>query len=133
MTSDFAGIVKGGRFVPDLQPAWVVWLGKHEGQRVVLTAATVTQIRSTQQNRRYWSLVVPVAAQVLSANRDIPFSRDQAHEVLKLAFIGHEDTALGPVAKSSKVLSTAEFAAFCELVEGWLLHQHGVVLDGVDE
>jgi hypothetical protein len=105
-----------------------VWLGKHEGQRVIVTAATEKQRRSTKQNRRYWSLVVPVAAEVLGAGREVPLSKDQTHEILKFAFIGHEQTVLGPTPKSSKDLSTAEFAAFCSKVEEWLLHSFGVVM-----
>jgi len=128
----FSGVVADGRFLPDVSAPRLVWLGAHEGQRVLESLATVAQRRSTQANRRYWSVVVPVAVQVLSAGRVVPLSKDQAHYVLKYAFIGHEDTPLGPVPKSSKVLTTAEFAAFCQRVEGWLLHQHGVVLDGVD-
>jgi hypothetical protein len=123
-----AGTVRKGTFVPEPPAPWLVWLGKHEGQRVIVTAATEKQRRSTKQNRRYWSLVVPVAAEVLGAGREVPLSKDQAHEVLKFAFLGHEQTALGPVPKSSKDLTTAEFADYCRRIEEWFLHQHGIVM-----
>jgi len=125
-----AGDVKGGKFI---SPGWFVWLGAQEGKRIVVVASPEASYRSSKQNRRYWSLVVPVAAEVLSAGRDVPLSKDQVHEVLKYAFIGHEDTPLGPIPKSSKKLSTAKFAEFSRSVEQWLLTTHGVVLDGVDE
>ena len=125
-----SGDVKGGKFIA---PGWFVWLGSQEGRRIVVVASPEASYRSSRQNRRYWSLIVPVAAEVLSATRDVPLSKDQTHEVLKFAFIGHEDTVLGPIAKSSKKLTTAEFAKFSDSVEQWLLTQHGVVLDGVDE
>jgi hypothetical protein len=131
--ASFSGVIRATAFVPDSLPAWVLWKGANEGKRVTIRAEVERVTRSTKQNSRYWSLVVPVAAEVLSAGREIPLSKDQAHYVLKAAFIGIEETVLGSVPKSSKELSTAEFAKFCESVESWLLHTHGVSMDGIGE
>lgn len=104
------------------------WLTALEGKRIEVTYREIKDVRSLAQNRRYWSLVVPVVAEVLSSGRELPLSKDQAHYALKLAFIGHEDTPLGPVPKSSKELDTAQFAAFCSKVEEWLVTTWGVVV-----
>lgn len=108
-------------------------LRRLKGQVVYVLVEPLKYGRSADQNRRYWGLLVPLAAEVLSADRPLPLSKDQTHEVLKLAFIGHEQTALGPVPKSSAALTVEEFAGFCNRVEHWLLHDHGIVVPGKDE
>lgn len=125
----FAGTVKAGRFVPENAPGWLVALGALEGKRVIVTIQTEKQRRSLAMNRRYWSLVVPVGAEILTAQakRVLPFSKDETHWLLKGAFIGWEDTPLGRVPKSSKNLTTEEFMAFTRRCESWML-DHGVVL-----
>jgi hypothetical protein len=55
------------------------------------------------------------------------------HEVLKGAFLGHEDTPLGKVPKASRTLNTEDFAAYCNKVEHWLLHDHGIVVPAKGE
>lgn len=124
----FAGEMSCGVFIPDLREQWDIWRDAHEHKRVVVKVDLERQHRSLAQNRRYWSIVVPIAAEVLNQGRDIPLSKDQVHEVLKYAFIGHEDTPLGPVPKSSKVLTTEKYAEFCQEVEAWLVLTWGVVI-----
>ena len=113
---------------PGQVKAVVEFLKSLAGQRVEITYRHVRDVRSLAQNRRYWSMIVPCVAEVLSAGREIPLSRDQAHEVLKYAFIGHEDTPLGPLAKSSKELTVPEFIEYCDRIEGWLATDWKVVI-----
>jgi len=108
-------------------------LRRLRGQVVYVLVERLKFNRSTDQNKRYWGMLVPLAAEVLSADRPLPLSKDQTHEVLKLAFIGHDQTALGPVPKSSAALNTEEFAAFSNRIEHWLLHDHGIVVPAKDE
>jgi hypothetical protein len=93
--------------------------------RVRVTVERERQIRSLKANARYWSCIVPMVAAVLSVSRDVPLSNDQAHHVLKAAFIGTEDTPLGPVPKSSAGLDTAAFSAYCERIEGHFASEFG--------
>jgi hypothetical protein len=88
------------------------------GRQALVTIEPERARRSTAQNSRYWVRIVPFAQEVLSVTRDLPLSKDQAHYVLKSAFIGTLETPLGPVPKRSRDLSTAEFAAYCDRIEG---------------
>lgn len=107
---------------------WKVQLGRLRGQVVYVTVEGFKTTRSLAQNRRYWGMILPLAADVLSAERPVPFSSEQAHEVLKMAFLGHEDSPLGPVARSTRKLSVEAFSKFCTDVEHWLLHSYGVMV-----
>ena len=113
--------------------AWRAALQRLRGQVVYVQIESLRQIRSGAQNRRYWGLVVPLVAEVLSENREVPLSSEQAHEVCKYAFLGRDRTALGPVPRSTRGLNTADFAAYCERIEHWLLHSHGVVVPAAGE
>lgn len=72
--------------------------------------------RTTQQNRWYWGMVVPLVADYLSQGREVPLSNDQAHYVLKSAFLGVEETPLGTVPKSTRRLSVEEFSLYCDKI-----------------
>ena len=98
------------------------------GARIEVQYKVIRDVRSVKQNARYWSLVVPIAAEVLSVGRDIPLSKDQAHYVLKSAFIGVEETPLGTFPKSSKDLDVEQFLAFTRKAEEWLVTQYGLVI-----
>lgn len=95
---------------------WRAALAPNAGRRVVVTVERHHERRSNKQNSWYWSCIVPAVAGHLSKGRELPLSDDQAHYVLKSAFIGLEETPLGSVPKSSAALSTAEFSAFCERI-----------------
>ncbi len=112
---------------------WRAALSRLKGQVVYVIVEKLRANRSLQANRRYWGMVVPLAAEVLSVTRDIPLSSEQAHEVLKYAFMGHDDTPLGPVPRSTRNLDTAQFYEYTQKVEEWLLHSYGVVIPAAGE
>jgi len=95
----------------------VAKLQTYRGRQALVTVEPERKQRSLAQNRRYWCSIVPFAREILSVTRDVPLSKDQAHYVLKSAFLGVIDTTLGPVPKSTTRLSTAEFATYCERIE----------------
>lgn len=99
-------------------------------ERISVTLERERVLRSAQANRRYWGLIVPIAADIFSINRDVPISNDQAHEILKQAFLGTEDTPLGKVGKSTRGLSTAEFAEYTQKIEAWFTSTYGTCFDG---
>ncbi len=134
MKLDFAASVSAaGVLVPDDPTAWRAGVARLRGKRVVISLQAVRITRSTQQNRRYWSCIVPLVAEVLSVGRPLPLSKDDAHYVCKWTFLGHEDTALGPIPRHSKTLSTAEFVSYCDAIEAWLAQEHGVALPALGE
>lgn len=127
----FSGQVKKGCFYPDALPRWNVTFGKLEGKRVTVKVESYRDVRSLAQNRRYFSCVVPVVAEVLSQELpqgELPVSKDEAHEKLKEHFIGFRVTSLGKVPKRSRDLNTEQFAAFVRAVEEWLATKWGIVI-----
>lgn len=121
-----------GKFSPDQPSIWATVGARFSGQRVTVTVEKERKIRTDRQNRWYWSCLNVVAKEILNIGRDVPLSKDQTHEVLKAAFIGQEETELGPVPISSASLDTAQFATFCEKVSAWLAEK-GCVLPGVGD
>lgn len=129
---EFAGTVQGGKFQPSNAPGWLVALGALEGKRVIVTIQTEKRVRSLKANARYWSLIVPCVAEVLTQllpPGELPVSRDEAHERLKEHFIGFTDTPLGRIPKHSKLLDSAAFADYCNRIEGWLAEAYNVFPD----
>jgi hypothetical protein len=112
---------------------WRAYLARLRGQVVYVVLEKLRQTRTAQQNRRYWGMLVPLASEILSLPLDLPLSNEQTHEVLKGAFIGHLDTALGKAPKSSRSLNIEEYMAYCNRIEQWLLHDHGVVVPSAGE
>ena len=123
-----ARVTQEGRLVIAEPLVWKAALARHRGQVVYVLLESLKVNRSTAQNRRYWSLLVPLVAEVLTLGGSFHLSSDQAHEVLKMAFLGHVETPLGNAPKSSKTLTVEEFSVYCTKIEHWLLHDHGVVV-----
>lgn len=83
--------------------------------------------RTTQQNRRYWSrgVLAQIAEQAVVGGRQ--FSAEIWHELMKKKFIGLVELPDGSViGKSSRDLSTVEFAEFCAAVEAYAASELGV-------
>jgi hypothetical protein len=116
MREHFSGIVRNGKLTIDQPLRWAAMLARQDGKRVSVTVEREIVRRTLSQNAWYWSIIVPTVASVLSRTRDVPLSNDQAHYVLKSAFIGLDETPLGPVPKSSAALSTKEFAEYCDRI-----------------
>jgi hypothetical protein len=113
-----------GILKPDDQWLWTAALSQLPS-RVRVTVERERKIRTLKQNSRYWSAIVPMVAAVLSIDRPLPLSNDQAHELLKQSFNGLEDTALGKVGKSTRGLTTVQFAEYCEKIEAHFATEFG--------
>lgn len=112
---------------------WREAMAAHQGQRVVVTVERHHDRRSSQQNRWYWGAIVPAVAGHLSQGRALPLSDDQAHHVLKSAFIGVEDTPLGPVPKSSAALTMAAFSAYCDAIVAHAASEWGLAIPAPED
>jgi hypothetical protein len=97
-------------------------------KRISVTIERERIVRTTNQNARYWSLIVPLVAECWSLKREMPISNDMAHYALKCAFIGVEETPLGPVPKSSRTLTVPEFAEYMEKIEAYLAQEFGLAV-----
>lgn len=114
-----SGIVKSGKLVTD-PVAWAIAMRHLDGKRVVVDIDSEKAVRTLRQNSRYWSALVPLAGDFLSKTRDVPLSKEQTHWVLSSAFLGCEETPLGLVPMSTRVLTTKQFSGYCDKVELWL-------------
>ncbi len=118
----FHGASDGTTFVPDERGRWLGWCAKYRGRRITVTAEPERRRRTNQQNKRYWSLLVPVYQEWAGEPDKL-----QAHEDL-LSQCNREDKLLpnGTVisrVKRSKALTVEEFNAFTERVEVFLAQQ----------
>lgn len=128
------GKVSGGKFTPDLPAAWPIAMRQYEGKDVTVEIEARKSTRSVKQNARYWTCIVPLAQHYLNLKREglPPLNRDQVHWVLATAFVGQEETELGPVPMRTRSLDTAQFCAFSDQVERWLGTVGYCIPDGPD-
>lgn len=117
----FSGTVSANCvFVPDVPARWSAWLSHLRGKRVTVTLEKERSTRSTQQNRYWWSCIVPMFQEIWSLARTEaglpPYSREQVHEVLVEALAGCEDGPL-PGTRVRKRTSQMDSADFTKLVD----------------
>lgn len=131
----FRGVVTdAGTLKLDNAPGWTVAISGLRGKRVEIHIEAERAIRNNAQLRRYFKCIVPVVRDIWNSKRDPllpPLSKEQTHEVLCGAFIGHETTPLGLVRRESKTLTPGEFAAYCDKIEGHY-HAEGVRFPDLD-
>lgn len=108
----FAGKVANGRLKLDDQEAfnqWLVSLGECEVQ---LSIGKRKKIRSHNENRYYWGVVI----RILSA--ELGYSDDEMHEALKWKFLRIKENSI-PTVKSTANLSTTEFEDYAAQIRRW--------------
>jgi hypothetical protein len=121
------GVVKGGALRMSDPARWRAALSGLEGERLILTVERPATRRSNRQNKWYWGVILPIVASYLSKGRPFELHSTQAHYLLKSAFLGVVETAMGPTPQSSRTLSTEEFAEYCDRIlahaaSEWALH-----------
>jgi hypothetical protein len=100
-------------------------LRKFANQEVIVTIEAFSPI--TRGFRGYYHKVVVECVRVhLSTGREIPLSKDQTHHILKGAFIGIEDTPLGPAPKSTKGMSTDQFVDYVMAIRAHAASEWGL-------
>ena len=118
----FIGTTDGKAFVPDERGRWVGWLAKFKGRRLTITAEPERIRRTDAQNRRYWSLIVPVYQEwvgepdKLQAHEDLLSLHNRADRMLPTG-------ELVAVVRRSKNLTVQEFTEYTRRVETWLAQQ----------
>lgn len=98
-------------------------LQEFAGKAVVLDVDVPKQIRSLRQNARHWAVLIPLLSHFLSKTRDLPLSKDQTHYIAVAAFLGCEETPLGPVPKRTRDITTKEFAHMDEQIALFLMEK----------
>lgn len=87
------------------------------GARVVyVELADEKRTRSNQQNKYWWSVVVPTIAQCWQHDKgwSVPPAKSVVHGALIRAVFGTVETPLGPERRSSTDLTTQEFTDLIE-------------------
>jgi hypothetical protein len=103
------------------------------GKTITITLEREVQRRGDPANRYYWAAVAPAVAEYLSIGRPLPLSKDDAHRVLCSAFIGTEETPLGPTPCHSSTLTSEQFSVFIERIKAHAASEWGLHIPGPDE
>jgi hypothetical protein len=125
----FYGTVSGGgKIVYDYPSRYGSWLGKLAGKRVEVIVRRERVQRSTQANRYYWGVVVPLLAE------EWGYEKQEMHEVLAMHFLRIEDCPVtgAPRRKRTPDTDTAEFAAYTDSCIR-LAAEHGIVVPSPNE
>lgn len=125
------GTITKGRLVID--PAiWAIAMREFEGRPVVLEIDVRRQQRTVKQNKRYWTVLVPLAIHRLSLGRPLPFNKDEVHRLLVTAFGGSEETPLGLVPVRTRTMTVDQFLHLTQQTELWLREQGYSIPEGPD-
>lgn len=119
-----AKVNQDGKFIFEEPAKVAAWKTMARGMDVIVTLERGSKRRTLLQNSRYWVAYVPFVQECLSQKYDCEISRDQAHEAMCIAFIGHIVVEIGGeeihLRKKSSVLSTEQFSKFTDEVERYI-------------
>lgn len=109
---------------------WAGVLTKLRGKAVQVSISAEPQTHTRSQRGWYRAVIVPEVAAFLSEAKGYVISNEQAHELLKQAFIGVLTVEVAGVVTtvgiSTKTLPPAEFSDFCTSI---LAHFAGLGLE----
>lgn len=102
---------------------------------LILDIEPVGARRSVRANARYWSVLIPLAQHCLNLKRPgmLPLNAKQVHALLVTAFLGSEDTPLGPVPMTTHDKDSKTFGRLTEQTTLWLREQGYPVPEGRDK
>jgi len=126
-------VTEDGKLELDEPARWLAVLASLRKRIVQVTLERASARRSLRQNRLYWWCIVPSVAEYLSIGRTLPLSDDDAHYVLKRAFLGAETTRLGSYPKSTRTLTTEEFSVYCEKIVAHCASEWGLQIPMPDD
>lgn len=126
------GRVFEGKFRPDIPEAWPIAMREYAGKEVTVEIEPKRERRTSKANARYWTILEPLARHYLNLKRPglLPLHKKQVHALLVTAFVGSEDTELGPTPMETHTLDTQQFHAFTEQVELFLREKGYPIPDG---
>jgi hypothetical protein len=99
--------VKAGKFIPDNPAVFRKAFYLHDGKQVQLSVTRKREKRSSNQNKYYWGVVLPLIAQTTG------YTIDESHDAMKMQFLVKR-TAKVPTTRSTTDLSTAEMEEYLE-------------------
>lgn len=93
---------------------------------MVLAHKTKSTVRSVQQNRYYWGVVVGILA------CHTGYTPEEMHEALKMKFLLVHRNKLPDTVKSTSNLSKDEFCEYIENIQNWAARDMGCVIPDPD-
>lgn len=126
------GKVKDGKLSLNNQIQFSREIKAFEGKEVVITLEKKSKKRSTQQNRYYHGIVVPLVWDGLR-RAGYNITQDEAHEILKSLFNKGQfsDPITGEVTdygKSTTSLTTSGFMDFIASIQQWAAESIDVII-----
>jgi hypothetical protein len=124
-------LVEKGRLVWADQGTLAITMRHFDGKRVVVEIEKEAPVRSLQSNKRYFSVILPMVRAFIDADREEnglpPMEwgtgdewKDRLHGALVPRHAGVVETPIGPIRKSTRVMTQAEFNDYVESVTRWL-------------
>lgn len=111
-----------------VDPKGAAFLLRQDGKMLTVEAKLAATQRTLSQNKLYWSQIVPLVTSFLSEATGKFYTSDQTHYALKCAFIGTDETPLGPVPRSSAALSVEEFSTYIERISAHAASEWGLTI-----
>lgn len=106
------------------------YLGTLKGKLVEISVKEFRRTRSSQSNRYYWGVVVPIIAEHLG------YTSDEMHEALKYKFLRLEAECAAtdlPKIRSTATLDVKEFGTYLENVITWAGSEFGLNIPSPNE
>lgn len=121
----FIGRVKDGKLKVQKPDELNLWLGYMDGKQVeiiIREPGRAGDIRSNAMNRYYWGVVVALIAE------HVGYTPEEAHNALKMKFLGRSGISGLPTIKSTTQLTTEEFMDYTETVREWAAQELQVII-----
>src|SRR5262245_5435283 len=103
------------------------WIKTLSGQRITVVVKKWARKRSTNQNRFWWGVVVPMFAERCGYQ---PWEHEAVHDELMRVLLGMREGghAALPIRESSAKLTTAEFNVLIERAQVFAAEKLGLVI-----
>lgn len=117
------------------RPKYDMWLKKNVGKEIKITTETISDKRSNQQNRYYWSVVVAMVKSAINEYGN-QYSTEDTHEFLKAQF-NSEQVEIGnglyiDMPQETKNLGTKEFMEYILKIQQFSVEVFGLVIPDPD-
>lgn len=133
ITPTFAAIVSDAGKVQmgeEQRRAMNMWLATMAGKPITITIKQERSTRSSQANRYYWGVVIPIIGEHLG------YTNDEMHDALKFKFLRTEADCTPadlPKIRSSAALDVKEFGEYLENIITWAGSEFGVNIPAPNE
>lgn len=122
MNKIWTGKIEKGRLILDDQSTFKKFIETLPDKNIELFLRTPKKIRSNQQNRHYWGVVVKLLAEHFG------YTSDEMHGVLKWKFASRLDL------NTTTAMSTSEFSnQYVEEIRKWALNDYQIYIPLPDE